>query len=600
MGTTAQKLTYLDGTKTLLKDTINLTGANITNDTFRSYAQKLKLGLINALNDNGETIFNNLEKVSGKGSNLSLTPTYEAPIGLKGLYGNTSQNGTPTPSSPIPIESVTGEQDVEICGKNVYNTITSNDSFNQTTYKDFSNILEIKNNYGGISRTIETNTNYFKTTMTNTYDISQTWHFKNLLPNTQYTISCNVNINKTDGTVWLFESAKSVDTTSLIRNFTTNSNGEYSFTPMFYMQGTKTIGDYVELSNIQLEQGSTATTYEPYKGNTYEVNLGTIELNKTGDYQDSIKKSTGKNLFDIGTDLTSYFQTFQNGLVINATSINRTTATINGNKLTINSYDTTGWTWISKWVNLDKNTTYTISGKNTQAIKVVGFNSQELSTTGTLIETKSSSTQSISFNSGDYNYYCISFYPSASNEYFENILIEQNNQATSYEPYGKVWYITKNIGKVVLNGTEADSTYNTGTSGSFTRFGYLPFMSTDVCKIQSDYVSNYFKYLGAIGGDTTEEGISNTSVSGLNRLFIFLPTSTVSTIAQFKTWLTTHNTEIKYIQAKPTYTTITNTTLIEQLETLSKAKSKNGTTNIVITSQDLPMLMDVSVIKGDA
>jgi hypothetical protein len=50
MGTTAEKLTYLDGTKTLLKDTINLTGANITNDTFRSYAQKLKLGLINALN----------------------------------------------------------------------------------------------------------------------------------------------------------------------------------------------------------------------------------------------------------------------------------------------------------------------------------------------------------------------------------------------------------------------------------------------------------------------------------------------------------------------------------------------------------------------
>ena len=92
MGTTAQKIQYLDGTKTLLKDTINLTGAGITNDTFRSYASKLKQGYLDILNNGIDTLYNNFPKVSGIGSNLSLTPTYKAPIKLNEIQGNTLQN----------------------------------------------------------------------------------------------------------------------------------------------------------------------------------------------------------------------------------------------------------------------------------------------------------------------------------------------------------------------------------------------------------------------------------------------------------------------------------------------------------------------------
>ena len=42
-------------------------------------------------------------------------------IKLNEIQGDTLQNGTPTPSSPVPIQSVTGLQNVEVCGKNLFN-----------------------------------------------------------------------------------------------------------------------------------------------------------------------------------------------------------------------------------------------------------------------------------------------------------------------------------------------------------------------------------------------------------------------------------------------------------------------------------------------
>lgn len=115
MGTIATKLEYLNTTKEKIKDSINLTGANLTSeDTFRSYASKLKKGYIDIINNGINNLYNNFPKVSGIGSNLSLTPTYEAPMKLNEIQGSTLQENTPTPSSPVPIQSVTGLQNVSI------------------------------------------------------------------------------------------------------------------------------------------------------------------------------------------------------------------------------------------------------------------------------------------------------------------------------------------------------------------------------------------------------------------------------------------------------------------------------------------------------
>lgn len=48
-----------------------------------------------------------------------------------------------------------------------------------------------------------------------------------------------------------------------------------------------TTGTVIDLNiKLQLEEGSTPTQYEPYRGEDYKLNLGSIELCKIGDYED--------------------------------------------------------------------------------------------------------------------------------------------------------------------------------------------------------------------------------------------------------------------------------------------------------------------------
>ena len=647
MGTISDKLTYLNDTKQLLKENINNLGGNLTNEPFRQYASVL------------EGIYERIPKVSGIGASLSLSPSLMGKIKLNEIQGNTLQQNTPTPSSPVPIQSVTGLQNVEVCGKNLLDLDYTSQTINGVTFT----INEDK------SITLNG-------TSTSSFSLYDTQPIK--LKAGTYTHSSNQIQNG------IYISLNNVSTTMLnghlgntIKTFTISEDTTYQ-RYLIYIDSGKTFNNYN--LKLQLEKGSTATSYEPYKGNTYEVNLGKnlfdktkdiidgqtfgpsgellnnsnffyqnfyipvtpnttytvskttgsnslriceydssktfikrnyekqtittsattyfirisnyklqidaiqlekgtqatsyspyftpIELNKIGDYKDSIKKSTGKNLFDkdnITTGKRLYYWQGTAELIDDANYC------------------------VSDYIKIKPNTIYTINLTMSAYTRMIFFDNNK--------NPLSANETNATFTTPNNTAYVRLSVPLNQ---LNTTQLEENSQITSYEPYGKVWYITKNIGKVVLDGSESDSTYNTGTTGSFTRFGYLPFMSTDVCKAQSNYVSNYFKYLGTIGGDTTEAGISNTSISGLNRLFIFLPTSTASTIAQFKTWLTTHNTEILYQLATPTYTVITNTELIEQLESLNNAKSKNGTTNINVTSEDLSMILNVNVIKGDA
>jgi hypothetical protein len=72
--------------------------------------------------------------------------------------------------------------------------------------------------------------------------------------------------------------------------FTLTEDTEITF--RVYKNGN--IGDVVKLSNVMIEKGSTASEYEAYKGQSYEINLGNIELCKIGDYQDRIYYNNGK------------------------------------------------------------------------------------------------------------------------------------------------------------------------------------------------------------------------------------------------------------------------------------------------------------------
>ena len=71
-----------------------------------------------------------------------------------------------------------------------------------------------------------------------------------------------------------------------------------------------------------------------------------------------------------------------------------------------------------------------------------------------------------------------------------------------------------------------------------------------------------------------------------------------STVDDFKVWLNTHNTEIRYILATPTVTEITDTNLINQLDELEKVCSYNTQTNISQINADKPFIINAEAIMS--
>ena len=110
-----------------------------------------------------------------------------------------------------------------------------------------------------------------------------------LKANTEYTISCNLTSTTTYPTMycqWITNDSSTLWVPNL-------PNGSKTFTPskdivgvIFYLKDTDTDGTYVELTNLQIEKGSTATDYEPYG------------VMPSPDYPSPIESVGRKNLFD--------------------------------------------------------------------------------------------------------------------------------------------------------------------------------------------------------------------------------------------------------------------------------------------------------------
>ena len=76
---------------------------------------KLDKSTFNAL-EMPSDFFTGDETVSGSGSNITLADTADATLKSITINGQTSQSGTPTPESPVDVETVTGTQTITITG----------------------------------------------------------------------------------------------------------------------------------------------------------------------------------------------------------------------------------------------------------------------------------------------------------------------------------------------------------------------------------------------------------------------------------------------------------------------------------------------------
>ena len=155
-----------------------------------------------------------------------------------------------------------------------------------------------------------------------------------------------------------------------------------------------------------------------------------------------------------------------------------------------------------------------------------------------------------------------------------------------YEDNGK-WYKYGAIGKVVLDGSETFTHYQEGTLHIFYSDNLIFAIDN-----YSDCLSNYFTCAKSYAEMVAKVG--NVTIRGAGRVLYF--TSSITTVADFKSWLSTHNTIVYYVLSTPTTTEITDTTLISQLNALKEATSYQEQTNINQENSNMPFIISAIAI----
>lgn len=183
---------------------------------------------------------------------------------------------SPNPDYPQQIQTVTGEQTVEIVGKNLF---------------DKNNANIIRGYIGGTYFNAGTDYTIWIPCEENTDYAIQKIIAEPQSAN-RFRINCYNQVPAGGvaslGSQYLWNGGDGSDVSSHV--YTTPAGAKYlGVTVMTQNSGGDTTIDDI-LASIQIEKGSTATTYAPYSKQTYPLNLGNIELCKLDTYQDYIWK----------------------------------------------------------------------------------------------------------------------------------------------------------------------------------------------------------------------------------------------------------------------------------------------------------------------
>ena len=200
----------------------------------------------------------------GKAITIDDAPD-NAPLASFQLDGETSQNGTPTPDAPVPVQTVTGENVVKITGKNLFDKTAAT-----LNYRIGSDGLPYGDNQFFLSDYIgvKPSTNYIVSNGT-TSDASAVAYYD----------ASGAFISRTISGTWY--------------NIRTPNNAAY----IRFTTKKSTI------DSVQLELGSTATAYEPYQGQSYTIdfapNLYKYSDRKPGYYLDSSGAEVSASIWTI-------------------------------------------------------------------------------------------------------------------------------------------------------------------------------------------------------------------------------------------------------------------------------------------------------------
>lgn len=411
-------------------------------------------------------------------------------------------------------------------------------------------------------------------------------------------------------------------TTATTLTGTTDSSKTLSKIAIAYGSGSSNVW---HVSNIQIEAGSTATSYEPYVGGMpapnpdYPQDVNVVTGKQT-------VKMTGKNLFS-------------------------------GDYSQFDSIGGTGNLYGYFKLPESGDFTFTLIAKNDIGAhspqKYIGFTAQGGSATGGFVWLYAGSTI---MQKGDVrsirNTYLgnrlgyISIYPNNETTlqwFMDNfyIQLEAGSTITDYKPYqssdytvnlgsielckigdyqdyiyksGDDWYLHKETGEYTFTGSEtigkAGNTSNNSyyyASSQNPNYGFAEIDKTNMTSGDSSSVviPTYSRYFIASSSNTVTRSSSvglSFNLSGTGgldcRIGVGL-SSPINTADLLKTWLTNNVLTVYYPLATPTDTQITNSALIGQLDALADADTYDEKTYIRVTATDpnLPALLKVEAYK---
>lgn len=502
-----------------------------------------------------DTIYSNLPKVTGEdGTEVTLTPTLKGKLNIQ-EKGNSTQDGTPTPTNPISIKSVTGNNTVIVHGANI---CTSAD-VGSTTARIIFNF----------------NRDLLQKTFTVSFKCNETLSNNTL----------RLYINDSEYSILGYFTGSANTTVSAIVTIDDTTLNAIKNATSYYLMLYKAGATFTTPTEAQIENGSSVSPYMSYvTPQTLPLNLGTIELNKIGDYQDYIYQTSGKNLFDRENATENTGLKWADGLTYTGAS---TTGMIISDYINITNIEKVTSNYVFCIFFYDSDKTYLGNGVQ---VKKESYSAVYRSIT-------------IPYSVAPNIYYARIEYRPQEN-YSEdmttkNLMANTGDTALPYEPYGSGnWYKKEQIGKVVLTGSETTGTWkvaNSGTANYMYQYQYVSQLPiSNIGGTDKGLCSRY--PFGNVGNTTTNQGIYMLTTGEIR-----IRWGTEDTINNYKTWLSTHNVTLMYQLATPNDIQITDTNLINQLENINKMKSYEDTTIITSTydSNNAQMILGASSLKGE-
>lgn len=471
--------------------------------------------------------------VNNEAEEMDLDNTADAPMEID-LKGNTSQASDPTPDSPVDINVVSGDNTIEICGKNLWNentqTFTNQSRFNHPT-KDSNNVWTF---------TISGSNGYAFATSNITLQAGT------------YTASATVN----NGDFLLQKNGTTINNT-----FTLTEETEITF--RVYKNGN--VGDIVKLSNVMIEKNNQATTYEPYTSQSQLISLGV------------------ENLFDINTNSLENRSSTRVGTTgyISLKAGTYTLSYMGADKSYYIYYDSNN-TKIgeSDWVN--GTCTFTLSN-DYKLVLVFG------KTGDTNISASDMSNIQLEKGSKKNSYSPYGTTPIELNKIstYQDYIYRVNDR----------WYLHKEIGKYVLTGEESNDQYWWSNEVNGLRFRPPVDNSIKSVANAPTYCNRFNQWYSGTTANNYIRLNRTTSSDYLGFWFGSLSISGVSSVATFKTYASSNDIILYYPLETPTNTEITDSTLIDQLENIANARSYDTSTHITQNANDKPFILNATAIQ---